>query len=322
MVKTYAFKIVDTRVAITLTARPRCCSSANARRRSHLLAAFMVAGMTALAQAPSSAPQFEVASVHLTTTLDQAVATRSPGATVTFSGARVTINNFVLKAIISTAYRTEIYLVRAPEWTAQARVVIQALMPEGATKDQLPEMLKALLADRFHLLAHTTALEEPVFALVTAKNGPKLNPPRDLDQATCAGWSDKSGFDDIQGCNSVRQLGGDTVRTQMSVGGPNGPVRFQVTSDGDLREEYLKMTMPQLARRLSVPCASGCFDLPVVDRTGIAGAWDFTLERTCGGSYCDTYGTALEKIGLRLEKTTAPVRRLVVDQIDKAPTEN
>jgi uncharacterized protein (TIGR03435 family) len=268
----------------------------------------------ASAQAPVADPKFEVASARMATTPAQA--------TVTFSGARVVISGFDLKALVARAYRTETYLTAAPEWTAQARVIIEALMPDGATKDQLPEMLKALLAERFHLVAHRTALPEPVFALVTAKNGPKLNPPRDLDQATCSGWSDKSGFDDIQGCNSVGQLGGGTIRTQLSVGGPNGPVRFQITSDGDVREEYLKMTMQQLVRRLSVPCDNGCFDLPVVDRTGIAGAWSFTLDRSCSASNCDTYASALEKIGLRLEKTTAPVERLVIDQIDKVPTEN
>lgn len=275
----------------------------------------------ASAQAPAADPKFEVASVRMATTLDQANAGKSP-ATVTFSGARVVIGNFDLKALVARAYRTEIYLTSGPEWTAQARVIIQALMPEGATKDQLPEMLKALLAERFHLVAHRTTLPEPVFALVPAKSGPKLNPPRNLDQATCAGWSDKSGFDDIQGCNSVGQLGGGTIRTQMSVGGPNGPVRFQITSDGDVREEYLKMTMQQLARRMSVPCGDGCLNLPVVDRTGIAGAWSFALDRSCSASNCDTYASALEKIGLKLDKTTAPVERLVIDQIDKVPAEN
>jgi len=281
----------------------------------------LIDGQASSAQTPrvsGTEPKFEVASVRL----DQAVADRAPAATVAFSGARVTISGFALKAIIATAYRTENYLVAGPDWTAQTRIAIQALMPDGATKDQLPEMLKALLTERFHLAAHRTALEEPVFALVTAKGGPKLNPPRDLDQTKCSGWSDKSGFDDIQGCNSVRQDGGNTVRTQVSVGGPNGPVRFEVTSDGDVREEFLKMTMAQLVRRMSVPCAQGCLNLPVVDRTGIAGAWDFALERTCLASNCDTYASSLERIGLKLEKTTAPVERLVIDHVDTTPTEN
>ncbi len=284
-----------------------------------------LAVLPARAQTPAAGPKFEVASIRLISTAEDATAGKSP-ATVKFSGARVNIAGFTLKSIIATAYRTEGYLLTSPDWTAQTRVVIQALMPQGATRDQLPEMMKALLTERFHLTAHTTTLDEPVFALVKAKNGPKLNPPRDLDQATCAGWSDKSGFDDFQGCNKVGgQSTGTTVRTQVSVGGPNGPTRFEMSSDGDLlsiREEYLRMTMPQLARRMSVPCTDSCLNLPVVDRTGIAGEWDFALNRTCSGSNCDTYASTLEKIGLKVEKTIAPVERLVVDQIDKAPAEN
>ena len=281
-----------------------------------------VATWTAFAQSPAAELKFDVASVHLTTSLDQAIADKSPAATVTYSGARVTINGFVIKDIVARAYRTETYLVTAPDWTTQARVVIQALMPEGATKDQLPEMLKDLLAQRFHQVAHKTSLDAPVFALVIAKSGPKLNPPRDIDQATCAGWSDKRGFDDFQGCNSIRQLGGGTVTKQVSVGGPNGPTRFEITSDGDLREEYLRMTMHQLATRMSIPCDVGCLSLPVIDRTGIAGAWNFAIDRSCQGSNCDTYVSALEKIGLKVEKTIAPVERLVIDQIDKVPIDN
>ena len=269
-----------------------------------------------LAQFPPAEPKFDVESVHLI------VADKTPPATVTYSGARVTINGVALKDVIARAYRTETYLVTAPQWTAQARVAIQALMPKDATKDQLPEMLKGLLVERFHLVVHVTSLPEPVFALVTAKNGPKLNPPRDVDQATCADWSNKRGFDDFQGCNSIRQLGGETVTKQVSVGGPNGPTRFEITSDGDLREEYLRMTMHQLATRMSIPCDVGCLNLPVIDRTGIAGAWSFAIDRSCSGSNCNTYASALEKIGLKLENTTAPVERLVIDQIDGVPTEN
>jgi uncharacterized protein (TIGR03435 family) len=40
-------------------------------------------------------------------------------------------------------------LIAGPDWIAQTKVVIQARMPQGATRDQLPEMLKALLTERF-----------------------------------------------------------------------------------------------------------------------------------------------------------------------------
>jgi len=140
-------------------------------------------------------------------------------------------------------------------------------MPEGGTKEQLPEMLKDLLIQRF-IWSRTLPRCRSLYSLWSPpKNGPKLNPPRDLDQATCGDWSDKRGFDDFQGCNSIRQLGGETVTKQVSVGGPNGPTRFEITSDGDLREEYLRITMHQLATRMSIPCDVGCLNLPVIDRT-------------------------------------------------------
>jgi uncharacterized protein (TIGR03435 family) len=286
------------------------------------------------AQTPSPAPKFEVASVRLTTTLDQfagdnQAALQSGGKPlpngVTFSGSRISINGLVLKAIIARAYRTDMNRVMGADWTANARVVIQALMPAGTTKDQLPEMLKALMIERFHLVAHTTALPEPAYLLVTAKNGPKLNPPRELDLTACANWTEVSGFEATRSCASSRRTGEQEVRTHLSVGDFVGPTRSEFTNEGTHRE-FFKTTMQQLVRLLNVP-GVGSPDLPVVDRTGLEGTWDFTLDRTCppggrGMEECDTYAVALEKIGLKLQKTTAPVERLVIDLIDEVPTEN
>ena len=203
--------------------------------------ACLIAGLTAFAQTPGASPKFEVASVRMTTTPDRA--------SVAYSGSHVTIGNYVLKDLIARAYGTETYLVKSPDWTTQARVIIQALMPGDATKKQVPEMLKALLEERFHLAAHRAITEEPAFALIVTKAGPKLNPPRDLNQTACANWSDNHDFDEMQACSSVRQLGGQTFRSQLSTGGPSGPAHIEITSDGDLHEEFLKITMQQLARQ-------------------------------------------------------------------------
>ena len=161
----------------------------------------------ASAQPPAGELKFEVASVRLTTSLPLDNGARPAPNGVEFSGSRVTINGFVLKAIIARAYATDMNRVMGADWTAQDRVIIQALMAEGATKDQLPEMLRALLAERFHLVAHATALPEPVFALVTAKKGLKLNLPHDLDRTSCTGWSEDHSFGAEQSCVSVQRTG-------------------------------------------------------------------------------------------------------------------
>ena len=57
-------------------------------------------------------------------------------------------------------------------------------MPKGPIKpdipidDQISQMSQALLADRFQLRLHREAKEMPIYALLIAKNGPKLDPAR------------------------------------------------------------------------------------------------------------------------------------------------
>ena len=51
---------------------------------------------------------------------------------------------------------------------------IVAKLPEGATQDQVPDMLLALLDDRFKLAYHRENKQRPVYALVVGKGGAKL----------------------------------------------------------------------------------------------------------------------------------------------------
>jgi uncharacterized protein (TIGR03435 family) len=51
---------------------------------------------------------------------------------------------------------------------------IQAKLPPGASEDQVPEMLQALLADRFKLTIHREHKDQTVLALVVAKAGLKV----------------------------------------------------------------------------------------------------------------------------------------------------
>jgi uncharacterized protein (TIGR03435 family) len=71
----------------------------------------------------------------------------------------------------------------------------------------------------------------------------------------------------------------------------------------------------------------------VVDRTGIDGTWDVVLERTLtdpmtvavinySESAIDSYSSALGRLGLKLERTRAAVEQLIVDHVDRIPTEN
>jgi uncharacterized protein (TIGR03435 family) len=46
------------------------------------------------------------------------------------------------------------------------------------------------------------------------------------------------------------------------------------------------------------------------------------LDETSGDLALATISASLERLGLRLERTTVPVEKLIVDKVDKVPTEN
>ncbi len=54
------------------------------------------------------------------------------------------------------------------------RFDIAAKIPKGAAADKVPEMVQALLADRFGLTVHRGTTVQPIYALVVAKGGLKL----------------------------------------------------------------------------------------------------------------------------------------------------
>jgi uncharacterized protein (TIGR03435 family) len=99
-----------------------------------------------------------------------------------FSGPRITIENFRLRDLITYSYDIKDYeLFGEPRWADIDRYDISARVADGAslTRGAARPMMRTLLADRFHLKAHTEMKELPVYALVVAKGGPKFkeSPP-------------------------------------------------------------------------------------------------------------------------------------------------
>ena len=90
------------------------------------------------------------------------------------------------------------------------RFDILAKMPEGATKEQVPEMLQSLLAERFGLTFHKEMREQPVYAPVVAKGGPKLKESSTEEEP--APKADEKGGNTINfGGGQIRQSGNTMV---------------------------------------------------------------------------------------------------------------
>jgi uncharacterized protein (TIGR03435 family) len=274
----------------------------------------LLSSIAAFGQSPAARPEFEVASVKKSA---PAVAGQV-NIGVHIDSAMVRYSTLPMRSYIRMAYRVNDYQVLGPDWLATENFDIAAKLPEGATRAQLPEMIQSLLAERFKLVLHRDKKEFPVYALVVAKTGPKLkeSPP-----------------DSSPGANT-------TVDVNVTAGRGGGVIDMGIGSSigyGRDRLEAKKVTLSALAGAVE-----RLLDRPVVDMTGIAGSYDFSLEyswdelrslvRTSSGgatelpANSDAPGnsifTSLAAFGLRLEPRKAPIEVLVVDRIERTPTEN
>ena len=320
-----------------------------------LLLAGAASAQTPAAAAASPAPAFEVASVKPAPPLDHAkLMAGKLHIGMSVDAARVDIGNLSLADLIRIAYRVKPFQVSGPDWMPAQRFDILAKMPEGASKEQVPEMLQALLIERFKLAIHRENREHAMYALVAGKGGHKLkeaepDAPAGTD-GTESGGSGGKGIVVGSGQNQVRvNQNGDG---KFIAAGPFGQMKFAM-ADGAMRMEFPKMTMAGLADILT-----RFADKPVMDMTELKGAYQVALNlpmdlmmsvarsagmgagmmmgpmpggggesgRSPAEAASTPSGTSLFKavqpMGLALEPRKSAVETIVVDHLDKMPTEN
>jgi len=140
---------------------------------------FAIAGlfMTAVlvpGQAPSEKKaEFEVASIRLATP-DNSHDTHS-------DRERFQTHNISLKRLVAMAYQIDVGQVYGgPTWVDTDGFDINAKIPDELTQnrtpEQLPEMVRGLLADRFKLVIHREDRSVSGFSLVVTKKGSKMEP--------------------------------------------------------------------------------------------------------------------------------------------------
>lgn len=119
-----------------------------------------------------SCSTFDVASIKLNTSGPEGryPAELAPG------GSRFTATNEFMVELIMSAYDVSpLQISGIPSAFSGERYDIEATCEQPMTKDQLPHMLQALLAERFHLSIHREPREQPVYVLIPGKGGPKLH---------------------------------------------------------------------------------------------------------------------------------------------------
>ena len=170
---------------------------------------------------------------------------------------------------------------------ADADLDAKGMMPDA----QFRLRLQLLLEDRFQLVTHWETREMPVYALVAAAAG-KIGP-------------------------KLRVHKGDCERARIAGTPPTAPCGTRSnTTPTSAKVSAIGISMETFARNLS-----GVAGRNVVDKSGLAGAYDFELEFTPDQA-ADTTGPSLftamnEQLGLKLESQRAPVEVLVIDRVEK-----
>jgi uncharacterized protein (TIGR03435 family) len=311
--------------------------------------ALATAGFAQTPAAPATR-SFEVATIKPAPPMTpQLVASGKFHAGMSVDGARVDIGFFALSDLIRTAYKLKSYQLSGPDWLNAQRFDILAKMPEGATKDDVPEMLQALLAERFKLTVHHDTKEHSVYALVIGKNGLKMKPAATEGTPAPADDSKKGGFVVGAGSNQMR-VNPNSDGKGATMSGPQGTTKMSMGPNGTMHMEFLQMPIEGL-----VEMVSRFVDRPVVDMTELKGKYEVALDLTMddmkavavksgvagmmgmpmgGGADpgkapvdaasdpSSSIYTSLNQMGLKLESRKAPIDLLVIDRVEKMPTEN
>ena len=117
-------------------------------------------------------PAFEVATIKPPSLVSPESSIR-----VTIDKNRVTLIYQSLSDILSLTYGVIPAQIVGPDYLKTEHFDILAKLPAGATEEQVPDMLRALLAERFGMVAHREKREAQIYALVVSKGGLKKMKP-------------------------------------------------------------------------------------------------------------------------------------------------
>jgi len=269
--------------------------------------------------------QFEVASIRPSNLENLSIAA-GIRAGVQMDGQQVRYTFVPLITYIGYAFEIRNYQIVGPDWLRFQLFDIVAKLPEGATTKQVPQMLRALLENRFGLKAHRESKEFPVYGLEVAKSGLRMKElPPDPEAAA-----------DLTNPLNVT-FTADRSGGSFSLGGG------AYFTAGEKGVEGKRLSMSALTYMLTP-----FLDRPAIDATGLKGIYDFTLSispedlramqvrsavnagvslppqalRVLDSASGDSLGAALDKLGLTLVSRKAPLEVIVIDAMQKMPTEN
>jgi uncharacterized protein (TIGR03435 family) len=228
------------------------------------------------------------------------------------SGDEFSALNFLVRNLIEYAYNTDQYhLLDGSSWISEKYVDLIAKAAPGSSVVQLRSMVRALLADRFHLVVHTETRDTPTYALVLATAADAVGPNLRPTTISCA------------------EVRAQTARSGAAQFGNGGPCGITTSANALITGRVSVQGMPI---NLLTAIASRDAGRPVVDKTGLTGNFDIDLTWTpqvfLKGPFnrerfpaIDPNGPSIflavqEQLGLKLEPEDGPAEVLVIDHVD------
>jgi uncharacterized protein (TIGR03435 family) len=289
-----------------------------AARTAAVILLFAVLGAEVVVAQGAGSVKFEVASVR-PAVRDEDAPSFTRGGPGTSDPERITFERQSLVRLLNVAYGLDYDQISGPGWIGTELYTVVAKVPPGTTKEQVKIMWQDLLVERFHLKTHIIKKDFPVYELSVAKGGPKFR---------------KSGDGPVK------------LEPGFPVPPPGQNWGWSFVAPRNTRLTFRDYSMEEFVRQqLDWPLMTflpsyGTIALGrVVDKTGLDGRYDFTLEyagrrNSPGGAFppplpdgesdtaSDLFGALRQQLGLILTEGKAPLDVLVVDQVDKVPTEN
>jgi uncharacterized protein (TIGR03435 family) len=262
-------------------------------------------------------------------------------------GSRATFTYKSLKQLIAYGYGLRDFQVEGPEWLATDRIEISAKLPDGATENDVPEMTRALLVERFKLAAHQETKDAPVLGLMLTKSGQKLTESNEPVEQLDPNAELKPGE------SRMDSVDGPVLLTKN----PNGTTTYHLGARGTFTLKYdqeahtMELTAKGMSMRglaVMITSLGGGQGREAVDMSGVKGRYDAVLEfsqtdlmqslKDAGivlpvrpGAASESMASepgdganlsaSLARLGLKLEKSHAPVQRLMVDHVEADPIE-
>jgi uncharacterized protein (TIGR03435 family) len=262
-------------------------------------------------------PSFEVATIKLAPTPSELLARNMPQPR-SLENESIFESYSQLVALLFRAYRLDPYQkVLAPDWVYSTYYEIHAKMPKAATRSEVPDMIRVVLAEQLKLSTHFEEREQTVFVLAESEGGIRLT-EASKDLAADSRWTPK----------------GKTIVPSI---GPGGRAVFSEL-DGKIFYENSRLSVGDLSRLLAAQLGQ-----PVIDRTELKASYQVLLlmpgeairntlagahgpiglpHAGIGGPSATEMAAAVAPLGLKLEKARVPIKNLVVDHVEKTPIGN